>query len=104
MYNRQQKGWESAEYEESLLLWCRESFNRENPEALYILADYTLGKASSGKETADAVYQMEKAAGLAWPGRRTSTGTGTISTATVPSSPAGSTTRAGTTSTYMPAC
>ena len=64
MYNRQQKGWESAEYEEALLLWCRESFNRENPEALYILADYTLGKASSGKETADAVYQMEKAAGL----------------------------------------
>lgn len=64
MYNKQWKGWESDHYEETLLLWCKESFNRDNPQALYILADAALGKASKGKETADAVYGMEQAANL----------------------------------------
>ena len=64
MYNRQWRAWQSAEYDEARLLWCRESFNRENPEALFTLADAALGKAGKGKETAEAVYNMEKAAKL----------------------------------------
>ena len=64
MYNRQWRAWQSAEYDEARLLWCRESFNRENLEALFTLADAALGKAGKGKETAEAVYNMEKAAKL----------------------------------------
>ena len=64
MYNRQWNAWESDSYDDALLLWCREPFNRENPQALYILADTALGKAGKGQETADAVYHMEKAANL----------------------------------------
>ena len=62
MYNRALKCWESQPCEESLLLWCREPFNRDNPEALFLLADHLLGEAEKGKETADAVYMMERAA------------------------------------------
>lgn len=66
MYNRKWKAWESAKTTEALLLWCKESFNRENPEALFLLADAELGKADHGKETADAVYRMERAAKLGY--------------------------------------
>lgn len=64
MYNEKQKCWESPEIEESVLIWCREPFNRENPEAMFTLANHLLTKASKGSETADAVYLMEQAANL----------------------------------------
>lgn len=62
MYNKAWKAWESGVYDEGRLHWCREPFNQENPEALFILADVALGKAERGKETAEAVYRMETAA------------------------------------------
>lgn len=64
MYNANQKCWESGGYDEAVLLWCRESFNRDNPEALFTLADHMLAQASKGKETADAVYMMQRCAEL----------------------------------------
>lgn len=66
MYNKQWKAWESAEYQENVVLWCLEPFNKENPEALFILADKALGKTERGKDTANAVYQMEHAAELGY--------------------------------------
>ena len=64
MYNKKWKAWEAPSYEESLLIWCREPFNRENPQALYMLADDALSRVERGKGTAEAVWQMEKAADL----------------------------------------
>lgn len=64
MYNTQWRAWESEEYSEAYLLRCRGSLDREDPEALFALADAALGKAERGKETAEAVYNMEKAAKL----------------------------------------
>lgn len=66
MYSLDRKCWESGGYDEALLLWCRESFNRDNPEALFTLADHMLGQASRGKETADAVYLMQRSAELGY--------------------------------------
>lgn len=66
MYNIKQKCWESGGYDEAVLLWCRESFNRDNPEALFTLADHLLAQASKGKETADAVYLMQRSAELGY--------------------------------------
>lgn len=67
MYSEKLHCWQGGEQEESLLLWCREPFNRENPEALFLLADHLLVDADKGKENAEAVYMMEKAAGLDYP-------------------------------------
>lgn len=67
MYNRKSKCWECEGYEEALLNWCQEPFNRNNPEALYILADHYLSQASKGKQTAEAVYFMERAAKMNHP-------------------------------------
>jgi len=64
MYKKELRCWKSDAYDEPVLLWCLESFNRENPEALFILADDKLEKAAGGKETAEAVFLMEKAAAL----------------------------------------
>lgn len=64
MYSKKLSAWESPDCEESLLLWCREPFNRENPEAMFTLANYLLAQASSGSQTAEAVYLMEQAAKL----------------------------------------
>ena len=64
MYNKKWKAWEAPSYEESLLIWYREPFNRENPQALYMLADDALSRVERGKGTAEAVWQMEKAADL----------------------------------------
>ena len=64
MYNKARRTWETPHYEESLLIWCKEPFNRENPQALYTLADDALSRAQKGKGTADAVWQMEHAAEL----------------------------------------
>ncbi len=61
MYNRKHKAWESS-YPENKISWCKLPENRENPEALFILADHILSKASKGLETADAVYNMERSA------------------------------------------
>lgn len=66
MYNLKQKCWESGGYDEAVLLWCRESFNRDNPEALFTLADHMLAQAPKGKETADAVYWMQRSAELGY--------------------------------------
>lgn len=66
MYNISQKCWESGGYDETVLLWCRESFNRDNPEALFTLADHMLAQASKGKQTADAVYLMQRSAELGY--------------------------------------
>ncbi len=62
MYNTKQKCWVSASYDESHLIWCRESFNRDNPAAMFDLADSMLEKAERGKQNAEAVYLMERAA------------------------------------------
>ena len=51
MYNKKWKAWEAPSYEESLLIWCREPFNRENPQALYMLADDALSRVERGKGT-----------------------------------------------------
>lgn len=64
MYKKDVSCWQSDSYEESTLIWCRESFNKENPEAMFMLADTMLEKAAKGKQTAEAVYLMEKAAKL----------------------------------------
>ncbi len=66
MYNKQWKAWDSGEYEDTLLLWCKEPYNRDNPQALYVLADTALAEASKGHDTADAVYNMERAANLGY--------------------------------------
>ncbi|MCD7806886.1 MAG: S8 family serine peptidase [Lachnospiraceae bacterium] len=62
MYNPKSRAWETEYQEEALLLWCREPFNRENPQAQFILADKMLSEASRGASTAEAVYKMEWAA------------------------------------------
>lgn len=62
MYKKEQHCWKSESYEQAILLWCREPFNKENPEAMFILADSMLETASKGKQTSEAVYLMEKAA------------------------------------------
>lgn len=64
MYNEKLKCWESGAYDEDLLVWCREPFNQDNPEALFVLADSALAQASSGRGTADGVYLLERAAEL----------------------------------------
>lgn len=64
MYNAKQKCWISASYDESYLIWCREPFNRENPAAMFALADHMLEQAERGKQNAEAVYLMESAAKL----------------------------------------
>lgn len=66
MYNTSQKCWVSGGYDETVLLWCRESFNRDNPEALFTLADHMLAQAAKGKQTADAVYLMQRSAELGY--------------------------------------
>lgn len=67
MYNRRSKCWECGQYDEAVLHWSAESFNRENPQALFIQADVLLAQAGRGKQTADAVYFMEKAAKMGDP-------------------------------------
>ena len=62
MYKKEIGCWKSDPYEESIIIWCQESYNKETPEAMFILADTMLEKATKGKQTADAVYLMEKAA------------------------------------------
>lgn len=64
MYNTKQKCWISASYTASHLLWCREPLNREDPAAMFDLADSMLGQAEHGKRNAEAVYLMESAAKL----------------------------------------
>lgn len=64
MYKKEIGCWKSDSYEESILAWCQEGYNKENPEAMFILADTMLQDAGKGKKTADAVYLMEKAAKL----------------------------------------
>lgn len=66
MYNTKQKCWISASYDESHLIWCREPFNRENPAAMFDLADSMLEQAERGKQNAEAVYLMESAAKLGY--------------------------------------
>lgn len=66
MYKKEIGCWKSDHYEESIILWCQEPFNKENPEAMFILADTMLEKATKGKQTAEAVYLMEKAAKLGY--------------------------------------
>ena len=64
MYNTKLKCWESAAYEQSHLIWCKEPFNRDNPVAMFDLADSMLERAKKGRQTAEAVYLMEGAAKL----------------------------------------
>lgn len=64
MYKKEIGCWKSDPYEETIIVWCQESYNKENPEAMFILADIMLENAGKGKKTADAVYLMEKAAKL----------------------------------------
>lgn len=64
MYNKDSNCWKSEAYEKATIVWCQDSRNQENPEAMFILADILLEKASRGGQTADAVYLMEKAAKL----------------------------------------
>jgi len=66
MYNAKQKCWVSASYAESHLIWCREPFNRENPAAMFDLADHMLEQAQRGKQNAEAVFLMESAAKLGY--------------------------------------
>ena len=54
MYKKEIGGWTSDKYNESIILWCREPFNKVN----------MLEKATKGKQTAEAVYLMERAAKL----------------------------------------
>ena len=62
MYSKKQKCWISASYAEAHLVWCREPFNRENPAAMFDLADHLLERSERGKQNAEAVYLMECAA------------------------------------------
>lgn len=64
MYSREDRCWKSEQYDASIIAWCREPFNKENPEAMFILSDSMLESASKGKQTSEAVYLMEKAAKL----------------------------------------
>lgn len=66
MYNKNTKCWESGQYEEAILHWCSEAFNKDSPQALFIQADVLLPNASKGKHTADAVYLMERSAKLGY--------------------------------------
>lgn len=66
MYNTKLKRWESAAYEQSHLIWCKEPFNRDNPVAMFDLADSMLERAKKGRQTAEAVYLMEGAAKLGY--------------------------------------
>ena len=66
MYSKKQKCWISASYVEAHLVWCREPFNRENPAAMFDLADHLLERAERGKQNAEAVYLMERAANLGY--------------------------------------
>lgn len=67
MYNKKAKVWESGQYPEEILNWCREGVNKDNPQALFVQADILLSQASKGKRTADAVYLMEQAAKMGDP-------------------------------------
>lgn len=62
MYNKEIGCWKSDSYEEAIIAWCQEPYNRENPQAMFILADRMLEEASGGKRTAESVYLMETAA------------------------------------------
>ena len=64
MYNKKMKAWISEPYQDAILQWSKEDFNKDNPRALFIQADVLLSKASKGDRTADAVYLMERAAKL----------------------------------------
>ncbi len=62
MYNKEIGCWKSDAWEEAIIAWCQEPYNRESPQAMFILADRMLEEASGGKRTAEAVYLMESAA------------------------------------------
>lgn len=62
MYEKRQHCWISGFYEEAVLNWCHKEFNQNNPQALFVQADVLLSQAERGKETATAVYLMERAA------------------------------------------
>ncbi len=66
MYNSEKRCWISEKYDEYILKWCREPYNSENPEAMYIIADSLLEKTENGKGDPEAVYLMEKAAKLGY--------------------------------------
>lgn len=67
MYDAGAKRWISREEDEETLKWCREPFNKNNPEAMYLLADSLLSDLDEGDKVAEAVYLMEKAADLEYP-------------------------------------
>ena len=62
MYNKKINHWQSNHYEKTVIAWSRESENRDNADALFVLADIMLEQARQGGETSEAVYLMEKAA------------------------------------------
>ena len=62
MYKKEVNCWKSDPYEEAIIAWCQEPYNKDNPDAMFILADILLEKASKGEKTVDAVYLMEQAA------------------------------------------
>lgn len=64
MYDKKIRGWVSPPQEETVLNWCRESFNQDNPDATFLLADHMLCEGKAGKQSAEAVYLMESAAKL----------------------------------------
>lgn len=62
MYDWKAKRWKAECEDETLIRWCRESYNQENAEAQFLLADSMLAEAESGRRNADAVWLMQKAA------------------------------------------
>ncbi len=62
MYDKKIRAWVCEPQDEAVLNWCREEFNRENPEAMFLLANQMLCEGKSGKQSAEAVYLMESAA------------------------------------------
>ena len=62
MYNKKNNCWESDKREESEILWCKEAINKNNPQAMFILADDMLGNVQNKNQIAEVVNLMENAA------------------------------------------
>jgi len=62
MYNKKTHCWQSDEYDESIVRWANAVENKENADAMFILADKLLVTAERGAGNIEAVYLMESAA------------------------------------------
>jgi len=62
MYNKKTHCWQSDSYDEAILKWAHAEENKNDPLAMFIIADTLLVTAERGRGNIDAVYFAETAA------------------------------------------